>query len=65
MNNNNERGFVLSKRASLLAHIIFILTIIGTIIYSFVVPKFGLHWGWIVIVILPIWALIMASISAG
>ena len=65
MNNKNERGFVLPKRVSCLANIIFILSMLGTIVYSFVVPKFGLSWGWIVIVILPVWALIMANISAG
>ena len=65
MNNRKERGFVLPKRVSLLANIIFILSMLGTIVYSFVVPKFGLSWGWIVIVILPVWALIMANISAG
>jgi hypothetical protein len=65
MNKVKERGFVLPKRVSCLANIIFILTMIGIAVYSFVVPKFGLSWGWIVIVILPVWAIIMANISAG
>jgi len=65
MNNTKERGFVLSKRVSCLAHSIFILTMLGIVVYSFVVPSFGLSWGWIVIVLAPIWAIIMANISEG
>lgn len=65
MNNINESGFVLPKRVSCLANIIFILSMFGIIVFSFVVPSFGLTWGWIVIVIAPVWAFIMANISAG
>jgi hypothetical protein len=64
MNNMKKRGFVLSKRVSCLAHIIFVLSMLGIVVYSFIVPGFGLSWGWIVIVLIPIWAIIMANISA-
>ena len=65
MNNIKERGFVLPKLVSLLANIIFILSMIGIAVYSFVVPQFGLSWGWIVIAIIPIWAILMANITAA
>jgi hypothetical protein len=65
MNNTKERGFMLPKRVSCLAHIIFALSMIGIVVYSFIFPSFGLSWGWIVIVIIPVWAIIMANISAG
>ena len=66
MNNDTKAsGFLLPKRVTWLAHAIFILCVLGTIIYSFVVPSFGLSWGWLVIVIVPIWAFTMANISAG
>ena len=56
---------MLPKRVSCLAHIIFALSMIGIVVYSFIFPSFGLSWGWIVIVIIPVWAIIMANISAG
>lgn len=65
MSDIKEKGFMLPKRVSCLAHIIFMLSMLGIIVYSFVVPGFGLHWGWIVIAILPVWAIVMANISAG
>jgi hypothetical protein len=65
MNNIDKSHFVLSKPVFYIANIIFILSIIGIIVYSFIVPLFGLSWGWIVIPMLPIWAVIMANISPG
>ena len=65
MNNTKERGFLLPKRVSCLANIIFMMGMLGIIVYSFVVPGFGLSWGWIVIAIIPVWAIVMANISAG
>jgi hypothetical protein len=65
MDNNERNRFELSKPMFYLANIIFVLSIIGFIVYSFVVPKFGLSWGWIAILMLPIWAVIMGNISPG
>jgi hypothetical protein len=65
MNNIDKSHFVLSKPVFYIANIIFILSIIGIIVYSFIVPLFGLSWGWIVIPMLPIWAVIMANLSPG
>ena len=65
MNNTNQRGLALPRRVTLPANIIFVLSMIGVAVYSFVNPDFGLSWGWIVIVISPIWAFMMANISAG
>ena len=65
MNNKDRSRFELSKPMFYLANIIFVLSIIGFIVYSFVVPKFGLSWGWIAILMLPIWAVIMGNISPG
>lgn len=65
MNNIKESGFVLPKRVSCLANIIFMMGMIGIIVFSFIVPSFGLTWGWIVIVIAPVWAIIMANVSTG
>jgi len=63
MNNKDKSSFELSKPMFYLANIIFILSTIGLIVYSFIVPRFGLSWGWIPIPMLPIWAVIMANIS--
>jgi hypothetical protein len=63
MDNKKGSGFELSKRASCLAHIIFVLCMIGIFVYSLAVPKFGLSWGWIVLPMAPIWVVIMANIS--
>jgi hypothetical protein len=63
MNNKDKSRFELSKPMFYLANIIFVLGIIGFIVYSFVVPRFGLSWGWIPIPLLPVWAVIMANIS--
>ena len=64
MNDTKENGFVLPKRVSITANIIFVLGMIGIAVFSFVNPDFGRSWGWIVIVVIPIWVLIMANISA-
>ena len=63
MNDKKTRGFVLSRRAAIIANIIFVLCVIGIFVYSLAVPSFGLSWGWIVIPMAPIWAIIMANIS--
>lgn len=65
MNNKDKSRFELSRPMFYLANIIFILCIIGFIVYSFIVPRFGLSWGWVPIPMLPIWAVIMANISPG
>jgi hypothetical protein len=63
MDNMDKSRFVISRPVFYLANVIFILSILGIIVYSFIVPGFGLSWGWIVIPMLPIWAVIMANIS--
>jgi len=65
MNNKAKRRFELSKPVFYLANILFVLGIIGFIVYSFIVPRFGLSWGWIPIPMLPVWAVIMANVSPG
>jgi hypothetical protein len=65
MSDIKVRGFVLSRRVTFIAHLIFILCMLGIVVYSFVFPHFGLSWGWIVIVIAPIWAFLMANIGAA
>ncbi len=65
MSDKDKSRFELSKPVFYLANIIFILSIIGFIVYSFIVPRFGLSWGWIPIPMLPIWAVIMANVSPG
>jgi hypothetical protein len=65
MKNKDKSRFELSKPMFYLANVIFVLCIIGFMVYSFVVPRFGLSWGWIAILLLPIWAVIMANVSPG
>jgi len=65
MIDKDKSRFELSKPMFYLANIIFVLSVIGFIVYSFVVPKFGLSWGWIALLMLPVWAVIMGNISPG
>jgi hypothetical protein len=65
MIDKDKSRFELSKPMFYLANIIFVLSVIGFVVYSFAVPKFGLSWGWIAILMLPVWAVIMGTVSPG